>query len=86
MKKTEKILLILLLVLTLVLAVPKLNLMGEKSPDRYAYTKALCDQKGYCEDFFIECEGENLVRFSPTGFAIQTENQENKKSNEEFCD
>ncbi|MDP3966369.1 MAG: hypothetical protein Q8Q04_02465 [archaeon] len=85
MRKTEKILIILLLVLTLILVIPKLNLTGKSVIEKHAYTKAICDEKGYCEDFFIECEEKNIVGFTPTGYAIQTENApENLVEN--FCD
>jgi len=39
----------------------------------YSHTKAICDGKGYCEDYFIECSDEKLVSLTPTGFAIQTD-------------
>lgn len=87
MKKHEKIVSTLLLILVLtfiILTVPKLNLTGNAVLEKYAYTKAICDSSGYCEDFLIECNGQNLDKLTPTGFAIESNNQENL--NEILCD
>ncbi|MCR4327773.1 MAG: hypothetical protein NUV46_04305 [Nanoarchaeota archaeon] len=84
MEKTEKILLILLIFLVLILIIPKLNITGKVVLDKYAYTKAICSNSTYCEDYYIECEGENVAGFNPTGFAIETVNAK-ENSNEKFC-
>ncbi|NCN51793.1 hypothetical protein GW931_02165 [archaeon] len=87
MKKQEKILSILLLILVvtfLILSISNLNLTGNAVLEKYAYTKAICNNSGYCEDFLIECNGQNLDKLTPTGFAIESNNQENL--NEILCD
>jgi hypothetical protein len=40
-------------------------------PDSYAYTTAICNETNYCEDYIINCEGNNLKKFTPTGLSIQ---------------
>ena len=88
MKKHEKIVSTLLLILVLtfiILTVPKLNLTGNAVLEKYAYTKAICDSSGYCEDFLIECSGQNLEKRTPTAFVIRIKNAE-ENLNKNFCD
>lgn len=40
---------------------------------QHAYTKAICNQK-VCEDYYIECQGKKLTKFSPTGQTIENNN------------
>ncbi len=86
MKKQEKIVLILLGILVislLILNFSKINLTGNSILEKYTYTKALCNNSGHCEDFFIECNGQNLEKLTPTGFSIESNNKENL--NESLC-
>ena len=42
----------------------------EKLP--YTHTKAICDEKNYCQDYEIECQGKQVIRMSPiTGAFFQ---------------
>ena len=92
MKKTQlidKILLSILIILILI-SVPQLILTGKtikETPNEYSYTKAICDESNYCEDYLVECKGNNLLKFNPTGFAIQqSEDWEDKREYRDFCD
>jgi hypothetical protein len=35
------------------------------------FTKAICDNKNYCEDYEILCKGKEVIKLTPTGAAIQ---------------
>jgi hypothetical protein len=79
------ILTILVLTLTLILTEIPSKITNKK--DNYQYTKALCNDSNYCEDYIIECSGKELKRFSPTGMVIQKkENWNDPRENpEELC-
>jgi len=85
MGKTEKILLILLLILALIFLLGRAQITGDEFLSKYSYTKAICPSSGYCEDYYIECDGKNLIGLTPTGFSIQTKNAK-ENTNESFCD
>ena len=84
MGKTEKILLILLLILALIFLLGRFQITGNDLLSKYSYTKAICPSSEYCEDYYIECDGKNLVGLTPTGFSIRTENA-NENTNESLC-
>jgi len=73
MKKIIKIILIAFIMFSLMtIGIYALN----KNPigkviDKYTYTKAICDETNYCEDYEIVCERANLKALNPTGYAIQ---------------
>lgn len=70
--KPKKILIILtILVLTLTFILTEIPSRTMKTKDNYQYTKAICDESNYCEDYIIECSGKKLKSLSPTGLAIQ---------------
>ncbi|PIN91291.1 hypothetical protein COU57_01200 [Candidatus Pacearchaeota archaeon CG10_big_fil_rev_8_21_14_0_10_32_14] len=35
------------------------------SPKNYSYTKAICDENNFCQDYIVECDGEDKVMISP---------------------
>lgn len=78
MKKTRIIFLIVIfLILIGILIFSIFNLFqitGEVTINSYLYTKAVCNNSNYCEDYEVTCEGNNLVSFTPTGAAIQLDN------------
>ena len=39
--------------------------------DYLTYTKAVCDERNYCEDYEVVCFDDHLVELNPTGFASQ---------------
>ena len=91
MKKTiliDKILISILIILILI-SIPQLILTGKtikKIPNQYSYTKSICDKTNYCENYIIECKGNNLIKFNPTGFAIQqSQNWTDEREYGELC-
>lgn len=34
-------------------------------------TKAVCNEKNYCEDYEINCKGNDVTRLTPTGAVVQ---------------
>ena len=50
------------------------QITGEVVINSYTYTKAVCNNSNYCEDYEIACKGNDLVSFTPTGAAIQLDN------------
>jgi hypothetical protein len=71
MKKALKILFGLILIFLFIVIIPKLNLTGKIILENYSYTKAICNESNYCEDYVVECLGKELKKFYPMGFAIQ---------------
>ena len=62
------------------------NFTGKSVSDFYTYTKAICDEK-VCQDYYIICNGNNLVEKSPlTGSSIKnTRNITSQNLTENFC-
>jgi hypothetical protein len=60
-----------------------------ETPYGYMYTKAVCDESRYCEDYQIFCEDESLVRMVATGMAVQMpahwEDPRDRETIENFC-
>ena len=36
-----------------------------KQTNSHAWTKAICDKDNFCQDYLIECKGQNLIKLSP---------------------
>ncbi len=47
------------------------KITGKSILEKYTYTKAICNKTNYCEDFEIECNGQEITKMQPTGAAIQ---------------
>ena len=47
------------------------KITGETVKNHYTYTKAICDETKYCEDYEITCQDGETVSINPTGAAIQ---------------
>ena len=85
MKNLKKILIIFLFLLIsifLFLNISNAGLTGNTVLQKYSYTKAICTNS-HCKDYLIYCNGKNLEKISPTGFTIESKNQENL--NETLC-
>ena len=68
----EKILiLILILILVAAITIISSNIKKEQTLYTSSWTKAVCTQDNYCEDYEIICNGNKIVRMTPTGAAIQ---------------
>lgn len=51
----------------------------------YSFTKAVCNETNYCEDYEIHCSGAQLISFTPTGAAVQYPDEwEDKRTIEEI--
>ncbi len=85
----DKILLLILIILILI-TIPQFILTGntiKETPNQYSYTKAICDNTNYCEDYYIECKGNNLIKLNPTGFSIQqSKDWVDERGYRDFCD
>jgi len=45
---------------------------SSNNPNLYSWTKAICNENNYCQDYEIECNGQELTKMSPiTGASIQ---------------
>lgn len=77
---------ILILGLIASLALLNSNIKNNDPETTYtnSWTKAICDENNYCQDYEIFCKGKELVRISPiTGAAIQfSENWEDPRDEE----
>ena len=55
----------------------------------HSYTKAVCNENNYCEDYEIICEENKMLKLTPTGFAVQFskdwKDQRNKEDIEKIC-
>ena len=46
-------------------------LTGQVVEESHTYTKAICDDENFCEDYEIICNEEDVVSINPTGYVIQ---------------
>jgi|TARA_B100001079_G_C16331171_1_gene479193 cytochrome bd-type quinol oxidase subunit 1 len=48
------------------------NPTGAIIANKYSYTKAICDESNYCQDYVIICEDNKTISINPiTGATIQ---------------
>lgn len=85
MKKLILLIIILSIITTFLFLKPQIS--GKIIENSYSYTKAICDENNYCEDYYIECKGKTLNKLTPTGFSIQhSENwTDNRNISEDYC-
>lgn len=77
--KNKIIIMILALVLIGFIFVPKIKVFitgyaekHENTRDFYTYTKALCTEDNFCQDYIIACENKQIQSITPvTGAVIQ---------------
>ena len=43
----------------------------KEAKELHGFTKAVCDDTNYCEDYEVNCEENQVKSFTPTGMAIQ---------------
>jgi hypothetical protein len=74
----DKIEVILTILMVIILALTALTLAysnqaPNKEPlDYHSWTKAICDKDNFCQDYEIQCKGQELVSMAPiTGAFIQ---------------
>lgn len=56
----------------------------------YSYTKAICDEDNFCQDYEISCSGDEVMKLSPiTGavakFPSDWEDPRSKEAREKIC-
>ena len=76
MDKTEIILAVLLVMIIALTAITVVSSQQEtpnsEASKQHSWTKAICDKNNFCQDYEIECTGNQLVSMSPiTGAFIQ---------------
>ena len=72
MKIYTKIAIIIIILLAIASIATYTTLTGQIVSDKYNYTKAICNENNFCQDYIITCEGNSLVDLSPiTGATIQ---------------
>ena len=88
MKKWIIILVIFLLIAIFIFNFPPKKITGEAVSDFYTYTKAICNESNFCQDYVITCEENMTLEIrSITGSAVQfSENWEDPRQKEDqFC-
>ena len=50
---------------------------------QYSFTKAVCNENNYCEDYEIVCKDNNMLEFNPTGFTVQFPSEWKDKRNKD---
>ena len=56
---------------------------GEAIVNRHTFTKAICNETNYCEDYEIACENNEIKKITATGFAVQQPKNWKDPRNEE---
>ena len=88
MKKYLIILILIFINLILILLLINFNLTGRvietETNNISTFTKAICDNNNYCQDYIIECEGNKTISIkSITGATIQFNPEWEDPRNEE---
>ncbi len=75
MRKQIEIALIITLMLLIVsigFLLAKQKSTGQAIQDRYTYTKAICNEDNFCQDYEVTCLNSELTEMTPiTGASIQ---------------
>ena len=83
---------ILLLILTSAISILSFNLTEEDAViETNSYTKAICDETNYCQDYIVSCNRDRVLSMNPiTGAAVQfSEGWQDPRDEETingFCD
>ena len=71
-QKTITVLLIILILAGIFFLAFKSELTGQAVRDQYSYTKAICNETNFCQDYEITCRNKEVVSVVPiTGATIQ---------------
>ena len=71
MKKAIIAISIFFLVLTIFLFYLNQNITTAALENSYFYTKAICNESNYCQDYEIYCKGSTIINTKFTGNAVQ---------------
>ena len=87
MKKSIKIEKFLIITLIILLSISLTNLITSNDKiNKYSYTKAICDDKNHCKDYYIECDDRKLTKLTLTGLTIQKDsNWEDPRPKSNLC-
>ena len=64
------------------------TITGKIISEYYSYTKAICNETNYCQDYEIMCDGGNLISMKPiTGAVIQHPNDwtDSRNNSDTLC-
>ena len=61
------------------------SMTGETIRD-YSWTKAICNETNYCQDYEIVCNGKDIVSITYTGAAIQNSHDWEDPRDKEIID
>lgn len=79
MKKMKKKIILAMIFLLILIGILSIFHAKEKWKEKNlsvnSFTKAICTEEKYCEDYEIMCEGRKIVRITPTGATIQFSNE-----------
>jgi hypothetical protein len=86
MKKLIIIILILIIIASFLFI--RSNLTGETIKDHYTYTKAICDENNFCQDYEITCRNKEVISMEPiTGATIKHSNTwQDPREQKELCE
>lgn len=78
MKTKTKLAILIVLIITTISAlyflIIEVNITGRVILDNYTFTKAICDENNFCQDYEIACDGKILLKTTPIqGAVIQHE-------------
>ncbi len=73
MKKTLIIFLISLTFILLTFLIIDISITGYSvNPEEYSFTRAICNESNYCQDYEIDCYDKEILKLQPiTGASIQ---------------
>ncbi len=77
MEKAVILIAISLIIVAIALSVVSLNFINATASfdddfETHSYTKAICDETNYCQDYVISCNKEKILNMNPiTGAAVQ---------------
>lgn len=74
----KKLAIVSLIIILVIIAIAFLifsnqrNISGAVISNKYSFTKAICNETNFCQDYLIYCEGNKTTEIKPvTGAAVQ---------------
>jgi len=66
------------------------NFTGKTIENEYTYTKAVCDENNFCEDYVIVCKNGSVESITPTGYTVQNpedwQDPRDKEIRDKWCE
>ena len=94
MNKIFYVLIILILIVSAIVSIISIRnnpIAGQVVADKYSFTKAICNESNFCQDYIISCDSNKILEIkSITGAAVQQslswkDNRSNEEKNK-LCD